>query len=100
MQVPQFVVYTQSATPGYWSPEVINYNGSPYILSGATPEDIIEVINQENEIDELPEFRVVNTYYSQLYQLIDGQLVEIPENPAPNSPDAYYLEFSPTPELQ
>lgn len=100
MQVPQFVVYTQSSTPGYWSIEVINYNGSPYILSGATPEEIIQAVTQENELDELPEFRIVDTHYGRLYQLIDGQLVEIPENPAPNSPDAYYLEFSPTPELQ
>lgn len=97
MQVPQFVLYTQSASPGYWSIEVINYNGSPYMISGATIEEFTKALNEEKEIDEFgaTEIRMVNTQYGQLYQLdeLGGHWVEIHGTPALTNPaDRYFLQ--------
>jgi len=99
VKVPKFLLYTQSASPGYWSPEIINYNGSPYMIYGNTIEEISSAIQAEDELDEFQpdEIRVVNTHDGQLFQLdLAGQWVEIHGSPKLTNPaDRYWLtEFS------
>lgn len=82
---PQFMAYFHDPSHAHWVPEIINYNGNPYMLVGDSLEEIWVSWSEENAIDpvEPDEFRVVNTFYNNLYRLNEDRsgFVEIEESP-------------------
>lgn len=66
---PQFMVYGLDKSGNHWVPEIINYNGSPYMLVGETLDEIYQSWEDENSIDEFLDFRVVNVRNGDLYWL-------------------------------
>ena len=94
LPTPQFMIFTQDHSPGYWSPAIINYNGSPFMLVGQDLSEIYQAYLAEARDGDLQpqDFRVVNTFYGTLYQLNEDRngFVEVIESPDLQGADHQY----------